>query len=321
MADNFIVKDGNNNNITIRSTDIGTDLHVPLHGRFYRDIPDVLGSLGAVGNTAVFDARNTTGIVVSLTASAVAGCNVSFEASLDSTDGTNGTWLNVMGQRSDDPSTLVSSISSINATLTYGVAFQVSGYSWFRVRCTAITSGALNVRISPCDDLVMPSRAPTSQAIVGQAAHDAAVSGSPVRVGTKAVNAMPAVVSATNDVADSVSTMQGVLLVTNDVIPTQRLRASSGLTTTSDVILFAAPAAGLRNHVTDIQLINIGAALADVIIKDGTTEIWRLPLPQNIPVTIAGLRTPLTGTAATAINVTLSVAGNVRINAQGYVAV
>ncbi len=184
---------------------------------------------------------------------------------------------------------------------------------------TALTSGSVDVRLSPCEDLVFPSRT-ASVTVTGNVAHDGAVSGSPLRIGTKAVTAMPTAVSAANDVADTVSTMQGVPIVTNDSVTGQKLRASLALTATTDTAIFAAQGAGLRGILTDMQIINTGTAV-DLIIKDGSTVIWQMTLPQNVPVALNGLRSPLVSTANTALNAALSAAGTVRLNAQGYQAV
>jgi hypothetical protein len=321
MADNLLIKDGANSNATLRTVDVGTNLHVPLQGRFYPDKADVTGSLAAVGNQVVLDVRNLTGLVIAASAAAVSGCTAVFEGSVNSTNGTDGTWYSISAQRSSALDTFENGWTTLSATPAYMWAMSVAGFSWVRVRCTAIVSGSMAVVLSPCDDLMFPSRAPTAiQVTNGQAAHDAAVAGNPMRVGAKAVTAMPSAVSAANDVADSIATAQGSMIVTLDGVSAQRLRASLALTLTSDVALFVAQGAGIRSHLSDMQIINTGTAV-DLIIKDGTTEIWRLPLPQNIPVMLAGLRAPLQSTANTAMNVALSAAGTVRLNAQGFAAV
>jgi len=112
--------------------------------------------------------------------------------------------------------------------------------------------------------------------------------------------------------------MIGAGVVKPYALPEAGWNASLSLTTTSDVAIQTAGAAGLKRHITAIQAINTGTAV-DLIIKDGTTERWRLTLPQNIPVSIE-FPTELVTTAATALNATLSAAGTVRLNAQGYTA-
>lgn len=317
MTDNIEKTTSAKKRIKLRSVDIGGELHVPLHGRFYPDKPDTVGNITANGQTVSINVANITGLVIALRGvTAISGINCTFETSLDSTNGTDGTWFQMQGQRSNSMDVLEVTTGTLSATPTYVWNMPVSGVNWFRVRCTAFTSGTLEVRLSPCDDLMFPSRT-AGVTSTGNVAHDGAVSGNPIRIGTKAVTAMPAVVSATNDVADSISTMQGVPIVTLDTVSAQRLRASLSLTTTSDTAIFAAQGTGLRSVLTDAQIINTGTAV-DLIIKDGTTEIWRLTLPQNVPVMLAGLRTGIQSTANTALNAALSAAGTVRVNFQGY---
>lgn len=102
--------------------------------------------------------------------------------------------------------------------------------------------------------------------------------------------------------------------------PLGRLRNTQALTLTSDVVLFSAAGANRSNNVVDIQAINTGASAVDLIIKDGATVIWQFTLPVNVPVCL-GFECPLRGTANTAINVALSAAGTVRLNATGFVSV
>lgn len=92
--------------------------------------------------------------------------------------------------------------------------------------------------------------------------------------------------------------------------------ASAALTTTSNVALVAAQGAGRRSYITALQAINTGTAV-DLIIRDGSTDRWRLTLPQNVPVSIT-FPVELITSLNTALNAALSAAGTVRINAQGY---
>ena len=56
----------------------------------------------------------------------------------------------------------------------------------------------------------------------------------------------------------------------------------------------------------------------DLIVRDGATEVFRLPLPPNVPVIVA-LNCPIRGTANTAVNVALSAAGTVRVNMTAFI--
>lgn len=158
----------------------------------------------------------------------------------------------------------------------------------------------------------------TTATTSGPAAHDAAVSGNPLRVAARALTANYAAVQ-TGDTADLVSTLAGSLVVKPYAIPEQTWNSSQGLTTATAVALAAAAGAGLKRHITGLQAINTGASAVDLIILDGTTERWRLTLPPNVPVVVP-LNTELLTTANTALNVNLSAAGTVRVNAQGYTA-
>lgn len=69
-----------------------------------------------------------------------------FECSLDSTDGINGTWFAIQGGRSDSPTvTLVTGSTTLAAGVgnAYSWEFSVNAIKWMRVRCTARTSGSV----------------------------------------------------------------------------------------------------------------------------------------------------------------------------------
>ena len=153
---------------------------------------------------------------------------------------------------------------------------------------------------------------------VGPAAHDAAISGNPVRTAGRAVTANYTPVAA-GDVADFISTTVGVQVTKPYAIPGTEWNANLSLTTTTAAPMIGAAAAGLKRHITAAQMINTGAAAVDVFILDGTTERWRMTLPPNVPFPVE-FPTELTTTAATALNVNLSATGTVRFNAQGYTA-
>lgn len=162
MADNINIKYGDVDEAKWRTTDTGGDVHVPHHARHYPDIPDTTGALSAVAQTVGRNVTNLTGLVLAAQVSAAAGASAVFEISPDSTDGTNGTWYGVTAPRSNALDTFDAGFTTISATPAYVWYVPVSGINWFRVRMTAITSGAVNIRISPCDDLAFPSRAATS---------------------------------------------------------------------------------------------------------------------------------------------------------------
>lgn len=162
------------------------------------------------------------------------------------------------------------------------------------------------------------SSMPTTSGVAGAAAHDAGVSGNPVRVAGRARTSNYTTV-ANDDTADLLTTLVGALIQKPYAIPEQGWSASLSLTTTTAAPIQTAAGSGLKRHITAGQVINTGASTVDLIILDGATERWRLPLPINVPVTIT-FPTEIVTTANTALNANLSAVGTVRFNAQGYTA-
>lgn len=160
--------------------------------------------------------------------------------------------------------------------------------------------------------------------VVGAAAHDAAISANPVRIGARAINASYAAVS-NGDVADIITTLDGRLVTNPLAIPQNTwlyAAASGGIVNTTDVAVKAAAAAGISNYVSAIQLRNNNAVATEFVIKDGSTVIWRTGLPASMAGSMDFTFTPpLRGTAATAVNVACITTGAaVYANVQGYIA-
>lgn len=158
--------------------------------------------------------------------------------------------------------------------------------------------------------------------VVGAAAHDAAITGNPVRTAGRALTANYTAV-ASGDTADITTTLVGAQIIKPFSIPEadwQYAAASGGIINTTDVVARAAGAAGIRNYVTGLQLRNVSAVSTEVVIKDGATVIWRDFMPANnaTPREVV-FQTPLKGTAATALNIACVTTGAaVFANLQGY---
>jgi hypothetical protein len=154
-------------------------------------------------------------------------------------------------------------------------------------------------------------------ATIGAATEDAATATAPVITGgvVRDTNAPTTLVA--GDAARATMSRGAALVTKPYAVAETGWIASLALTTTTAAALQSAAAAGLKRHITALQAINTGAAVVDLIILDGATERWRLPLPVNVPVLIQ-FPTELVTTAATALNANLSAAGSVRVNAQGY---
>ncbi len=163
---------------------------------------------------------------------------------------------------------------------------------------------------------------PTS-ALNGQAAHDAVVAGSPVRIAGRGLSAAYTTV-ATGDTTDLITTLQGVLITRPYQIPELEwsyASAAGGVVNTTDVALAAAAGAGLRRYICSMGLSNNSATATEVVLKDGSTVIWRGHLPANAPNLHIDFSTPLKTTANAALNFAcITTAAAVYVNAQGYTA-
>ncbi|OJU87782.1 hypothetical protein BGO17_02240 [Candidatus Saccharibacteria bacterium 49-20] len=112
--------------------------------------PVTAGAVNTVGATLTVDVRRASNVVFHVkntgTAAMAAG-QFSFEASLDSTDGTNGTWFSMQAIRSNantiETGTGTLAIA-IGAGLVYSWEASVNAYQFARVRCTtAVTTNAV----------------------------------------------------------------------------------------------------------------------------------------------------------------------------------
>ncbi len=137
------------------------------------------------------------------------------------------------------------------------------------VTINAIPAGANN--IGDVDVLTLPDCVS-----VGKAAHDAAVSGNPVRVAGKAMmtNAFTAVAS--GDVCDISTDNQGRQIITphapRDFIGHQTTTITASITETT---IFTAGAAGVFLDLTQITITNSSATALIVTLKDATAGTTR----------------------------------------------
>jgi hypothetical protein len=158
----------------------------------------------------------------------------------------------------------------------------------------------------------------------GQTSHDGVTSGNPMRIGARARNVTPTNVSADNDTTELNATMNGTLLQKPYSVPEADFMYSGAgaVTGTTDVVIKIASGVGIRNYMTGMQLQNTGTVATEVVIKDGSTVIWRGYLPASqTGISDVTFPTPLRTTANTALNFACITTGaNVYVNAQGYTA-
>jgi len=137
-------------------------------------------------------------------------------------------------------------------------------------------------------------------------------------VGGYSSTALPTSATPTTTVTPLQNNTDNQLVVHLHGDPTNEWQNSSGITplaTNTSTTAHAAGAAGVRNYVTDIHIVNTSATVSTTFsILDGATVIFTTYLPAStaalveIPVTIH-LETPLKGTAATALNVQCGTTG------------
>lgn len=110
----------------------------------------IVGNLTALGNTLVADVTDASNVMLHVkntgSAAMAAGAFV-FEGSLDSTDGSDGTWFSIQAVRSDGNTVENGrTTSSLAAGAGQGYAWELSvnAVRWFRVRCsTAVTASSI----------------------------------------------------------------------------------------------------------------------------------------------------------------------------------
>lgn len=247
-------------------------------------------------------------------------------------DGTSGTWYSILANRTNGV-TPESNTVTLSSTPAYGWSIPLNGWRWFRVRASAHTSGTATYYLKPQYRAgFLPAPTNLSSSISGgQAAHDAAVSGSPVRVAGRGKTTNYTAV-ADNDTADLITTVVGALIQKSYSIPEldwSYVAASGGISnTTTAVTIKAAAGAGIRNYITALQITSDAlTAATEIAIRDGAggTVLWREKI--GTAGLIGGLGivfpSPLKSTANTLLEVvtlTASIAGAVYFNAQGYAA-
>lgn len=161
-------------------------------------------------------------------------------------------------------------------------------------------------------------------ALSGDVAHDAADGGNPLKVGARARSSEIAAV-ANNDRSDLITDLVGKLITLPYSNPENFVYGciSTAMTATTSTSLIAAPAAGLRNYITQITVSNSHATVGtDVVIQDGSGGTTILVVPAaavygGAAITFpTPLRQPTTATALYAANVTTGAA--TKVSASGY---
>lgn len=157
--------------------------------------------------------------------------------------------------------------------------------------------------------------------VVGDAAHDAAIAGNPLRVAGRAMSADYTAV-ATGDTADVLATLLGKLVTLPYALPgaSWSYASPAAVADTADDEAKAAGAAGVRHYITSAQIFNADDSVGtEVVIKDGATVLFRGWCEQTGGGVSAKFDPPLRGTAATVVNVAnITNSAETYFNLQGF---
>ena len=99
----------------------------------------VIGNIIANGGTVFINTERFSNLMIHCSGT-FNTVNVTFEGSLNSTNGTDGNWFTVQGARSN-ANTPETSTGNLSAAPAYAWELSVNAMKWFRVRATAWTSG------------------------------------------------------------------------------------------------------------------------------------------------------------------------------------
>lgn len=307
--------------------------------------PDaVTANLVAVNDALVVDMDSLSDVQLFMQGAAHAGFNLSFEYSPNSTTPSgytpaaaqaNGDWYPILAKNVASSSTVPGNTTGV-LTTNASSSFEMSapGATRARVRVNARTSGTLTVfavattaarpvQVGVTGTLGISSLSPGTSASQLGKAEDAVHASGDVGVGVLGVRAPTTPTAATSGVGDYgflLIDAEGKLIPAGTADPVNTFQTIVDLTTTAAVAVRAAAAAGVRNYVTDLTLENTGAASARVTISDGVTRIFSVTVPAGSTWT-KSFSTPLRGTAATAVNAALGVAGTVTASVQGFLGV
>lgn len=112
------------------------------------DIANLTGSITASGGIVAIPVKRLSNLAISMVATSLVGHNVTFEASNNSTTGSDGQWYAVQVVRSN-ANTVETASGVLAATPVYMWQVNVSDYGYFRVRATAHTSGTAAYIFNP----------------------------------------------------------------------------------------------------------------------------------------------------------------------------
>lgn len=205
-----------------------------------------------------------------------------------------------------------------------GTAISTTGYMSVKVDQT--TPGTTNaVSIAQIGGTtILNGGVAGSQSIGGTVATNVAINSNPINNGAQAVSSENTAVTTSRQV-QLVADLVGKLIVLPYANPENFVSGAitTAMTSTTTTSLIAAPAAGLRNYITQITVSNSHATVGtDVIIQDGSggTTLYTIPAAAvygGAVITFpTPLRQPTTATAIFCANVTTGA--STKVSASGY---
>ncbi len=231
-----------------------------------------------------------------------------FEGSLDSTNGTDGQWINVNGRRTG----VVNTELAGNATANGMYRGNTSGIKYFRVRSVGALTGtpAIVIRISAGTGAIflnasIPAGTNLIGAVNGNVVDDAAFTPATTRVtpgGYLLDDTSTDLVDEGDAGAARMTADRKQLTVIGESGP-NLVRGGGSKTDTSDQSIMAASgSASVFNYLTWITVTNTSSTNTHCLIKDGSTTIGVVPMPAFGGAVVASFNPPLRSTANTAIN-------------------
>ena len=251
---------------------------------------------------------NYESITVQVT-SAGSSCTITYETSDDNTS-----WYNCAGLTVTNAGS-----NSYTTTSTTVLALQFSRKAlYFRARVSTYGSGTVTVAGTLSKNPVMQIGAIF---LAGGVSAEGSTAANPISIAAEARTSSKTSVS-NAAIVRPIATTDGRLVTRQNSIPEnewQYAAASGGITDTANVVLAVAQGANIKNYLTGLSIANANATATEVVVKDGSTVIWRTYLAANAPIQNIKFITPLQSTANTALNVACITTGTqTYINAQGY---
>lgn len=213
--------------------------------------------------------------------------------------------------------------TNIPATTNNVFFATVNGCTQMRVSENAVPTGSAVVWVGTSDQTSVIEGNSTFL-INGQSGSGSTVAGNPVRTGPLGQSANPAAVT-TGTAVNGLGTLLGAQVTRPFSIPEAEwfTGAAPVVITASNQQVAAAPAAGIRNYMTWVDISCSATWIANTLqFQSVTTVVYELDLPAGAGVYHQQFLTPLKTAAAAAFNVkaTGAVTGSCKINAAGYAA-